>query len=401
MAVVDEIEVTFRILNQLIGSLSDTVDVEVIVVYAGIADSRAVGTAVVIDKGVGDKSTAAAGTAVESGNAGLHITLSVEQICFTIDFIRSARCEFRRCISVITGSIPITGTIRCGYPGTIGNTSAFKIELDTFVSILIAIKTCKVYSAEIIPFVINSKPATTELTVNGIVILAVNIMKAGSTEYRATIAKELSVININIVIVSGRGNSGTPLYGRITAFAEGSAGVTVLCTGGSLVSKSYRGMNVSRTMSNKIIRIGHAHCLVGCEHFCINVEFLVRECAGGSVCKGNKALINVHLHILCEEVIGSPIGLGCEAGNLNVSIKVNDTNGKLRENCRTSIIVCTGTINSNSCCIGFLVNCISCSESFCKFHVVKLPVVYTVQVNHGFNRLDGFNIGSLEVHPID
>ena len=252
---------------------------------------------------------------------------------------------------------------------------------------------------EIVPIIINAKPSSLKCSINRIVINAVNVLKTGCIRLSAACAYKL--VAGYLEGVSGRWNSGTPLYGRITAFAEGSAGVTVLCTCGSLVSKSYRGMNVSRTMSNKIIRIGHAHCLVGCEHFCINVELLVREGAGSAIGKGDETLINVHLHILCEEVIGSPIGLGCKAGNLNVSIKVNDTNGKLCENCRTSVIVCTGTINSNSCCIGFLVNCVSCGEAFCKFHVVKLPVVYAVQVDHGLDRLNCLDIGSLKVHPID
>ena len=175
--------------------------------------------------------------------------------------------------------------------------------------------------------------------------------------------------------MSGSRNGGTPLYRRVTARAEGSACIAVLCTGRFLVGKSYRSMYMRCSVCDEVILIHISHAGV---HFCINMELFIGEGACGSVNMSNKTHINVHLHILCPEGVTGPVSLSCITGSLNIGIKVKNTHGKLGENCCAGIVVDTGTGNRNRCCVGFLCNGIGCSEAFCKLHVIELPMVNIV-----------------------
>ena len=198
--------------------------------------------------------------------------------------------------------------------------------------------------------------------------------------------------------MTGSGNRGTPFYNGVTNLAEGSVGITVFRTGRSLVGKRCGSMNVGRAVLGEIYLIHICHDRI---HFGIYMEFLVGEGACGAVNIRNQTHINIHLHILCPERILRPVGFGSIAGCLDIRIEVKNTNGKLCENRFAAVVVHTGTGNGNGCGIGFFVNGISCGEALRKLHIIELPMVDVVQVDHGFNLLNGFDSGCFEVHPVN
>ena len=136
-------------------------------------------------------------------------------------------------------------------------------------------------------------------------------------------------------------------------------------------------------------------------HFGIHMEFFVGEGAGSSVIMGDKTHIHIHLHILCPERIGCPVGLCSIAGRLDIGIKIQDTNRQLSQNGSAGLDIVVGTGDRDGCRVGFLSDRVRCSEAFCQLHMIKLPVVYIVQVDHGGNGLDGLKLGCLQVQPVD
>ena len=278
-------------------------------------------------------------------------------------------------------------------------TSIFKRELDTPISILLAVSSCKSGRIEVVPYIINLLPTTGQCTVNSVVVLTSNGLESGSIGFSSATTNEL--IAGNFESMSGSRNGGSPLYNGVTTLTEGSAGVAVLHTGGSLVGNGHSGMNVGGTVRGQVLGIRHAHRLVSCVHLGIHMELFVGEGAGSTVHKGDEPLINVHLHILCEEVVSGPVGLSGETGNIDVSIKVNDTNRKLSKNRCPGIVVDAGASDSYGSGVGFLVDSVFSGEALCKLHVIELPVVYTVKVDHSIDRLNSLDIGCFKVHPIN
>ena len=331
-----------------------------------------------------------------SYNTSLHIALSIKQIGLAINHIRSGGGYFWRGILIVAGTVPIASTFTASYPSTFRYTTVVKVKSDTVACIFVTVESGKRCRIEIIPFTVNLDPTTVKLTANGIVVYTVNGLKSCRGRFSAAIASNL--ITDDRKSMTGSGNCSTPFHNGVTAFAEGSASITVFNTGRSLIGKCYGSMNMGRTV---IYEIDLIHVRHGGIHFGIYLEFFVGEGARGAVGKGDQTLINVHLHVLSPELIGGPIGFCGIAGNLDIRIEVKNTNGKLCENRLATVVVRAITGNGNGCGIGFFVDSIGCGEAFCKLHMIELPMVNVVQVDHSFNLLNGFDSGCFEVHPVD
>ena len=148
-------------------------------------------------------------------------------------------------------------------------------------------------------------------------------------------------------------------------------------------------------------KVGLINSLICCIHLCINMELFVGEGACCTVGMSNKAHINVHLHILCKEVVFSPIGLCSKAGNFDIRIEVENTNGKHSQNSLAGLTGRSSTGERDGSRIGFLSNGIVCCKAICQYHVIKLPMVYTVEIDNGFYRLNALDFVCHEVHPIN
>ena len=393
MAVVDEVVVTLKF-NQLVALLLLAVFIEIVIIRTCQKGCNTIFATVIINHNAlfADHS----GCIKVSNDTGLHITVSAEQIGLTINDIRSARCRLRRHISVITGAIPVTPSRTISCPCTGSKSSVIKEELDTPISILLAVSSCKSGRIEVVPYIINLLPTANQRAIDGIVVLSVNSLQTGNGRLSAAITSEL--VAGSLEGMSGCGNGDTPFNNRVTNLAEGSAGVTVFGTSSSLIFKSYGRMNVSRTMCREVFLIHISHAGV---HFRINMEFFIGEGAGGAIGKGNETLINVHLHILCPELVGSPVSLGSVAGNQDIGIEVQDTDGQLSQNGSATVVVSTRASNGDGSGIGFFCNRIGCSKAFCKLHMIELPMVNIVEVDHGLNRLNRLDVSCLKVHPIN
>ena len=396
MSVADKVIISICILNQSVGFLLDTVKIIIAVISTCQKHCNTVFTTVVIRKRASRKSTTAISSVIESGDSGLHIAIAVKEISLAINFIRSGRRQLRRHIPIVTGTIPVTRAVLALCPRATGQTTVFKVKRNSLIIIMCAAQAHKRFRIKAIPYVINCQPTTGQLSANNIVVLAINVLQAGFVGNSAAVTNEL--VTGNFKCMTGSGNRGAPFYNGVTNLAEGSVGITVFRTGRSLVGKCCGSMNVGRAVLGEIYLIHICHDRI---HFGIYMEFLVGEGACGAVNIRNQTHINIHLHILCPERILRPVGFGSIAGCLDIRIEVKNTNGKLCENRFAAVVVHTGTGNGNGCGIGFFVNGISCGEALRKLHIIELPMVDVVQVNHGFNLLNGFDSGCFKVHPVN
>ena len=102
----------------------------------------------------------------------------------------------------------------------------------------------------------------------------------------------------SFVGMSRCGNGSTPFYNGITAFTEGSSGVTVLGTGCRLVSNSRRGMNVT-TVPCSIIRLAFRsliHCCKVAPHFGVAEYAITRKGIYRIIYSGQNTLVNIRYY---------------------------------------------------------------------------------------------------------
>ena len=169
-----EIEVSFLILNQLICSDLLAIYIEVIFMAASKQRCNAVSAAVIVRKCTCGKSATSTGTIIKSGDASLHVAISVEKVCLTINFIRTAGCLFRRHIPVIAGTVPITYALTGSCPRTSSQAAVLKRKEDRVICILLAISASKGGFVEVVPHIVNSDPAGGQNAIDSIVVHAVD-----------------------------------------------------------------------------------------------------------------------------------------------------------------------------------------------------------------------------------
>ena len=393
VAVADKVEIAI-ILDQLVSRQSLTVLIEIVIIRAVQQSSDTVGTAVVVED---LRSRTCEGVTVEY-NTGLHIAGAAEEVGVAVDLIGTAGCSLGRGVLIVTGAVPVAGSLLSGYPYALGHAAVLKDERDALVGDLLTVKTCIGGHIKVIPIIVNTDPTAGQASGNGVVRQSVNNHQAGTGVCMTAVTDKLSVFSISYVGVTGSGNGGAPLNHGVADLAVGSAGVAGLSAGRSLILDLDGGMNVGRAVLQEVDLIHVRHAGV---HLGIHVELLVGEGGGGAVHVGDETHVNVHLQILCPECIGGPVGLGGVAGNQDVGIEVQHTDGQLSQNGGAGqvVVACAGDGDGGG--VGLLENGVLGGEAVSQVHMIQLPVVDVVEVDHGGNGINGLDVGGLQVHPVD
>ena len=273
------------------------------------------------------------------------------------------------------------------------------MELDTSIRILFAISTGKCSSIEVIPFVINRNPTAGQITIDHIVVLTFKIQQSRTGECISTITSNLSFGCIHFKCMTECDVCNfTPFNRRVTFIAECASHITGLAAG-SFNRINFNGsMYMGGTMVTEVFLIHVRHNGI---HFRIHMEFFIGECAHSAIGMGDETHIHIHLHILCPEGIRSPVGFSSISGGLNIRIKIQNTNRKLRQDDCTGLGIVSSACDRNSRGVGFFSNSVGCRETFRQSHMIQLPMVYIVQVDYSFYRLNGFDLRCFKVHPVN
>ncbi len=392
IAVVYKVEVSFK-LYKLISSLTYTVDIKVTIIYTIEEGCNTIFIAGIIYE-IGGSLEAM------SNYANLKITLSVEEIGFSIDLDRGAGSGVVGGISVIFRTIPAADTCIGGFPDGFGYTAAFEFIFDMAVGGLLAFIAGIIGFAEIIPVVTDLNP-TGHKSAGGIVIIfAVCFYEFKFGANIAAMANEFIAFNC-IFVFNCFGNS-TPIHNRFADFAVSSAGIAGFSAGSCFVFNCNGGMYVCGTF----------FCFIGSIHTCgrridfgVYAEFFIGECAenrgGISVNIGDFTHINVNFKVIRPEFVSIPIGFRGVSINFDIGIIIDYTDRERSDGCFAGLAVVTGSGNNDGCGIVFFINGIFSGEACCKFHMIKFEMVAIVEVDNGFYGFDGFDIGCIYIHPIN
>ena len=250
--------------------------------------------------------------------------------------------------------------------------------------------------AEVVPTAFNFVPALGQDAADGVVVFAVDHVQAAAGDGLAAVAGQL--VAYNVEAVAGGWNGSAPFHHGVTALAEGSAGVAVLGASGRLVGQGNSAVDVGGAVAGKIGRI---HVIPGGVHLGRDAELLVGEGLGAAVGEGDKALVHIQSQIVAPELMGGPVLRSSLARDMNVVVIVKHAHGDLREDRAAGLIIFAGAGKGNRCRIGILINRIFRSESLCEYHVIELPVIDHVQVNHGLHGLDILDGSCLQIHPVN
>ena len=251
---------------------------------------------------------------------------------------------------------------------------------------------------KIVPLVVDLDPSGVRRSAGEVIVFAVNDLQAiFNMAFPAADAADLLAVLEDIAVAVCRDRR-APFHNGVTGFAESTAGVAFLDAGGLFIRNRDSRMNMRRTVFRQISLINRS--LVGV-HLRIHMELLVGEGACVAVSVRNQALIHIQLHILREEVIGRPIGFRRIAGHMDIIVKIQNTDGDLSQNRRAGLIIVAGALEGNLCRIGLFRNGVARGEALGKHHMIQLPVVHVIQVNHSRNRLDRLNRVGLQIHPVD
>ena len=333
---------------------------------------------------------------LDPAGADSNITVPIDAVVVTVDVVP---CHNGLTALEVGRTFIVLSAVRVAVPLT-GNELAVLFELVGDVTVVQSSNSGEGGIIEIVPLVVDLYPAGEELAGSAVVILAVDDLETviGNLDLAAFAADDLSVNDGPEM--TGSGNGGAPIYNRVTYFAEGSAGVAVLGAGGSLVLDGLGIVNVGAVLGIEVELVDGV--LVGA-HLGVDTELLVGEGAGGAVNEGDETLIDVHLHILRIEFVGSPVGSRGVAGNLDIIIEVQDANGDLREHSSAGLIVVAGTGDGDGCGVGhgFAGSGVLSGEALSELHMIELPMVDVVEVDNSLNGVDGLDRVGFEVHPID
>ena len=85
---------------------------------------------------------------------------------------------------------------------------------------------------------------------------------------------------------------------------------------------------------------------------------------------------------------------------MDIGIKVNDTDGQGSNDSLAGLVIDVGAGDGYICGIVFLINGVGAGEAGRILGMGQFPMVKTVKVNTHGNGLNGFNIGSLQIHPV-
>ena len=391
VALVHEVEVAL-VLNQTVSGHENALIVEVVTNRAVAQGCDTVGIAIVVHGSVCNEGVHNA--------TGLHDTGSVEHVGLAIDHERLGGSPVVGGVMVVVGTVPVTHTGGGLLPDTGHQTAVLEVEGDTVQSGVLAVGACIGARIEVVPTVIQLDPAVSQLAVEGVVGGAVDNDQTAAGVLVAASANQLGAGDN--VAVAGCGNVSTPVNDGIADCAVGAAGIAVLGAGGSQIGNSGRSMDVSgATLCLK----GRIHDTGGNVHLGVHAELLVGEHAQDSrliaVNIGNLTHIDIDLQVVRPEIVGIPIGLGSVAINEDIRIVVDHADGQSCQSSRAGLGVLTGTGNGDGSGVVLRVNGVLSGEAIGQNHVIQLPMVGVVEIDHGLDRLDGLDVGSIQVHPVE
>ena len=334
-----------------------------------------------------------AGALLDVTDTGIHVGIAAKVIGLTVDLSPGTDVE--------TGAEAVAGTLLVGNPCARVHETRLLVERIGHAAHGVGALGSLVIASEVEVTVCVGLPAAGQLAVHQVVGILTDVNNTGTGDGLAAAVAD-DVLAGDLIIVTRSGDHSSPLHGRITDVAPGSADVAGLGAGGSLILNGVRSMDVGGAL---LVAVSNVHIGGVGVDLGVHPELLVGEGVQHVslviVHVGNDTHVDVDLQVVRPQLIGLPVGLGGVAGDLHIRVKGNDADGKLCQNSLAGLTVDAGTADGDGRGIVLLINRILSGEALCQLHVIQLPVVGTVEVDDGGNLLNGLDIGSDHIHPVN
>ena len=172
------------------------------------------------------------GIILYKSDTGVHIRISTEVICITIDF-----CP---CTNITCRTVTVNGTFIGGYPSTALKNTIFVKLISTTTDYFRHISVHFICARRGVAIsAVYGLPAGFEDVIDGIVEIAVHFKDtgAGLIYFAAAVIGTYELIAYDCVVVVdfNLGNNGTPIHNRLTGFAIGSVFIAYFGNGSVLI----------------------------------------------------------------------------------------------------------------------------------------------------------------------
>ena len=395
IAVGDIIEVAL-VLNKLIGPDGLTVPVEESAVRSGVQNGHAVTPAIVVERAV---------SAGKFGNARLHISVPIEKIGLTVDFIRSGGGKRGGGVTVVAGAVPVAGTRGGGDPDAACEAAVFKEELHAVVGVLAAVQPRVGSLIKVIPLIVDRLPATQQLAVDQIVGLITHELKPRAVKGLTAVRTDQLVAHDGVDMTRS-GEDGSPAHHRAALGAGGSARVARLKGGGSLVGHRHDGVLV------EALAVCHA-----------SVDPCLRACHGilGGVVEEQLGIHRNIGHAEGTEGVGFAVGgvgdLTLHQRQFNalrpdIALQDLSSGGLVRfgdpgadgdrgqdRPTRSGILPRAGDDDGSDVVVSL--DGIGSGEARGESHALQFPDTAVVEIQRKLHLVDGLDVGGHEIQPVE
>ena len=313
-------------------------------------------------------------------NAGGYVTVYVEVICLSIDFDKVSLILISS--GIVPLSIPESLAVFGGLPHTVSLTGF--IELIGYATACIVVLTgdSSIVSTEVMPCTVDLDPAALESTAYGVVVLTVHFKQSGNII--SLIASGANKLTVNkLIAVPSCRSCRTPINDRLAICTVCSAGITGFRAGSFLIVKGCNTVRMIRRSTACTLNRGSNGCLGRSERThkitCCIYSICIFDCAGFYI------INDVYDRIIttgnCNRVRPYSYGNGCydgRAGGRRISGLFD------REIKQMSFFV--------ELCVKF--------ETGCRYSILILKCVRTVEIYSTADLADLFNIGCGKVKPV-
>ena len=395
IAVGDIIEVAL-VLNKLIGPNGLTVPVEEAAVRSGVQNGHAVTPAIVVERAV---------SAGKFGNARLHISVPIEKIGLTVDFIGSGGGKRGGGVTVVAGAVPVAGARGGGDPDAACEAAVFKEELHAVVGVLAAVQPRVGSLIKVIPLIVDRLPAAQQLAVDQIVGLITHELKPRAVKGLTAVRTD-QLVALDGVDMTRSGEDGSPAHHRAALGAGGSARVTRLKGGGSLVGHRHDGVLVEalavchasvdpRLRAHHGILGGVVEEQLGIHRNIGHPEGAegIRLAVGGV---GDLTLYQRQFNALRPEVALQDLSSG---GLVRFGDPGADGDRGQDRPTRSGILPRAGDDDGSDVVVSL--DGVGSGEACGKSHALQFPNTAVVEIQRKLHLVDGLDVGGHEIQPVE
>ena len=197
-----------------------------------------------------------------------------------------------------------------------------------------------------------------------------------------------NTVLIEVIAVTGCGNSSTPSNHRVTAFTEGTASIAIGSTSRSHIFNCFCSMNVVRGLIDSACQTSRIPLSSG-------LLLQGAKGAGSTIGLIQDTLFYMRNHRY-QSITRSIL---IAATTIVMEHRRPHADRHRSQYCVSCTSHIAGTGNGNRSIVGFCINRISCREALRQLHVSQFPLAILIQINNSSDLIYVLNSSRFQIHP--